>query len=179
MAFGLVRGSTSFISTSKWVLPTGSRTTQQVFNLWWSIHFYDAFTTTFFKGRPQIITEFPLVLLEAKSCLDYLCLIYWVILGATAHTSETTEYNVVTPDFTPFNCCMPNVPNFICRWPESGSKPANRPGKIFILDTKLIFLQSLCTVCLMCFLVHTGKLGLSDSRSNCACYDGGIGAWGA
>ena len=60
-------------------------------------------------GR-KILPEF-----KAKSCLDYLCLIYWVILGATAHTSETTEYNVVTPDFTPFNCCMPNVPNFICR----------------------------------------------------------------
>ena len=49
-----------------------------------------------------------------KLISDYLCLIYWVVFRSKANTSENTEYNVVTPDFTPFNCCMPNVPNFIC-----------------------------------------------------------------
>ena len=125
-----------------------------------------------------------------KLISDYLCLIYWVVFRSKANTSENTEYNVVTPDFTPFNCCMPNVPNFICHWPESGSKSTYRPGKIGFLETKLNFPFQYIPANLD-FLIHVAivpammiesalgahKINIGATMKSMTCFMIGYSAW--
>ena len=51
MACLLVCHFASCLSSSKWIMSTGTRATQSMSHVWRSLHFHDTYFTAFFKGK--------------------------------------------------------------------------------------------------------------------------------